>query len=389
MKIFIALTYYTPHISGLTVYAQRLAKALVIKGHQVKILTMQYDPNLPKNEVIDGVEIIRVPIIARISKGCIAPTIGFHATKLCLWADAVHLHMPQFDAAGIAFRSKMLNKPTILTYHCDLKMPSGLFNQFAGKIVSLINHITCNFADVVVTNTEDYAKNSSFLNKYIKKVKAIFPPIEILQTTSSDVDSFKKSKLSFKEDGDIIIAMVARFASEKGVEVLLKAFPIIEEKYPNAKIVFTGQWENVLGETDYINRCLPKIKELQERGKWHFLGVISDPELASLYKCIDILVAPSLNSTESFGLVQIEAMMNGVPVVASNLPGVRVPVELTGMGAIAEVGDSNDLAAKMIEVLNQRLMFKEQGRELIEKFSPAAIAEEYLKLFEGGYAKGS
>ena len=80
MKILTVLTYYRPHTSGLTIYAERLARAFAKRGHQVTVMTTQYDPSLPREETLDGVRIIRVPVAFRISKGVIAPTFGWVAT---------------------------------------------------------------------------------------------------------------------------------------------------------------------------------------------------------------------------------------------------------------------------------------------------------------------
>ena len=77
----------------------------------------------------NGVRILRAPVVMRISKGVVMPTIGFLATRLVVENDVVHLHLPQFDAAGIAVRGRLLKKPTVLTYHCDLKLPPGWFNK--------------------------------------------------------------------------------------------------------------------------------------------------------------------------------------------------------------------------------------------------------------------
>ena len=123
MKILTVLTYYRPHTSGLTIYAERLARAFVQRGHQVTVMTMQYDTSLPREENIDGVKIIRVPVIFRLSKGVIAPTFGWSATKLVADHDVVQLHLPQFDAPGVAFRGRLFGKPAVLTYHCDLHLP--------------------------------------------------------------------------------------------------------------------------------------------------------------------------------------------------------------------------------------------------------------------------
>jgi len=81
MKILVALTYYRPHVSGLTIYVERLARSLAARGHVVTVLTSQYDPKLPRRETLDGVHVIRMPVAARVSKGVIMPTIGWEATR--------------------------------------------------------------------------------------------------------------------------------------------------------------------------------------------------------------------------------------------------------------------------------------------------------------------
>ena len=95
-----------------------------------------------------------------------------------------------------------------------------------------------------------------------------------------------------------------------------------------------------------------------------------------------MITVPSLNSTEAFGLVQIEAMLNGVPSVPSALPGVRQPVLMHGMGCIAEVGDSTGLAGAILEVLNDARRFKGNPLEIARQYDPDTIAVEYEKLFE-------
>ncbi len=69
MKILFVLTYYRPHVSGLTIYVDRLARAMVERGHQVTVLTSQYQRDLQREEVVDGVRILRVPVLMRIA-GC-------------------------------------------------------------------------------------------------------------------------------------------------------------------------------------------------------------------------------------------------------------------------------------------------------------------------------
>ena len=176
--------------------------------------------------------------------------------------------------------------------------------------------------------------------------------------------------------------MAARLAAEKGVEVLLDALPRVIERFPAAKVLYAGQYENVLGEEAYYRKLMPAIRRLQAEGRWEFLGVLSPREMAAYYPNLDVLVVPSLNSTESFGLVQIEAMMNGVPVVASNLPGVRQPVKMTGMGEIAEIGDAASLADGLLRVLTHPERYQGDPAHIAQTFAPDMTAREYVRLFE-------
>ena len=95
---------------------------------------------------------------------------------------------------------------------------------------------------------------------------------------------------------------------------------------------------------------------------------------------MDCLVLPSTDNLETFGIVQAEAMLCGVPVVASNLPGVRVPITMTGMGEVASITDNNDLANKIIKVLKNRNKYIKNAKNL-ELFDYKKTVDEYEKVF--------
>ncbi len=177
MKILVALTYYRPHVSGLTIYVERLCRALARRGHTVTVLTAHYEPSLPFEEVIDGVRVIRAPVLARVSKGVLMPTLSFLATKYMWQNDVLSLHLPQLDASGIATRGKLFRKPSILTYHSDLLLPPSLINRLAITAVSTSNTVAANLCDLISAYTEDFAKHSPYLSKYLDKVRVISPPV--------------------------------------------------------------------------------------------------------------------------------------------------------------------------------------------------------------------
>jgi glycosyltransferase involved in cell wall biosynthesis len=380
MKILTVLTYYRPHTSGLTIYAERLARAFARRGHQVTVMTTQYDKSLPREEMMDGVRVVRVPVAVRISKGVLAPTFGLVATKLVWQHDVVQLHLPQFDAPGVAFRARLFGKPVVLTYHCDLNLPPGLFNRFVNLVVHFQNHMAGLLANYIVTYTQDYADHSPYLSRYKHKLTAFLPPVELPPAQPSAAEAFAAAHRT--RERRPVIGMAARFAAEKGVEVLLDALPRVLEKYPNAQVLFAGQYENVLGEQAYAERLMPRIRQYQAAGQWTFLGVLSPQEMTAFYPNLDVLVVPSLNSTEAFGLVQIEAMMHNVPCVASALPGVRRPVQMHNMGKVVPIGDSAALAEALLQIFAEREKYRCDTAALASLYDPDTVAQEYEKLFE-------
>lgn len=378
MKILEVLTYYRPWVSGLTIYVERLSRALVDQGHDVTVLTSQYDPNLPRYDVMAGVKIVRIPVALRVSKGVLMPDFGPMAWRLARGVDVLHLHLPQFDAPGLAWRGRLLRKPVVLTYHCDLQLPVGAFNRLVDQVVQLQNNTAGRLADAVVTYTRDYAIHSPYLSQFVdNKLAIIPPPIALAPADVQAVAAFREKHAL----GDRpIIGISARLAAEKGIEVLLKALPRVLEAFPDALVLHAGPYQGIIGEEAYAARLAPLFE--QYAAHYRLLGTLGGAELTAFYRNLDVLCICSLNSTESFGLVQIEAMRNGVPVAACNLPGVRQPVTMTGMGEVTEVGDETALAEAIIRILGNRDAYRRDASLISECFAPQQTAAEYVRLFE-------
>jgi glycosyltransferase involved in cell wall biosynthesis len=378
MRVLIALTYYRPHYSGLTIYTERLAKALAARGHQVTVLTSQFDRDLPREEIVDGVRVVRMPVLMRLSKGVIMPSIPLRAWKEIRQADVVNLHVPQLDAAPISMLARLLGRPVVLTYQCDLKLPGGFINWLANLGSDIANRISATMANVIVSTSWDYAENSRFLMRYRKKIQAISPPV-VLKPVQRDFIDQVRDKYGIQPE-DKVIGMVARLAAEKGVEYLVRALPRVLEKHPQSRVLYAGQHQDVMGEEAYAAMLAPLIEELGDR--WEFLGLIPDDELTAFFHLCDVLVLPSTNSTEAFGMVQVEAMTCGKPVVASDMPGVRQPVLQTGMGKLFRLMDSESLAQSLIEVLDAPQNFTGDVAEVTRNYSPEYTAGEYEKVFD-------
>ncbi|MCS7002084.1 MAG: glycosyltransferase family 4 protein [Dehalococcoidia bacterium] len=381
MRVLFALTYYRPHISGLTIYVQRLAEALAAHGDTVTVLTSRYDRQLPREEMLNGVRVVRAPVAFRVSKGVIMPTYPLVLARLARDHDAIIGNLPNTPIETIAMGvvTRMLTpRPLVMTYHCDVRLPPGRWNRLVDEAVFLSNLTAAAFADRLVAYTDDYANFSRVLRRFPGKRAVIPPPVVIPQPTPQQVMAFRHR---FGLAGKTAIGFVARFATEKGVEYAVEALPRIRAAIPNAVILFAGEYRQVIGEAAYWAKLEPALRANQ--GAWTFTGVLSptDPaELASFYAACAVTILPSINSTESFGLVQVESMLCGTPVIASDLPGVRVPVQTTGMGEIVPVKDAAALAEAVIRVARDRDRYVKPRHVIEQRFRLARTADEYRAL---------
>jgi glycosyltransferase involved in cell wall biosynthesis len=377
VKVLLVLTYYHPHVSGLTIYVKRLATALAKRGHQVTVLTSRYDRTLPSEEVIDGVRVVRAPVLLRISKGVIMPAFPLLAWRFIRQHDVVSIHLPQFEASLLGLLARLAGRPLVLTYHCDLQLPKGWFNRVVDGVVFVSNYVAGQLAQAAVAYTQDFAQHSHFLSRFLKKVRVIPPPVIMPLPDPGAVEAFRKVH---DLAGRPVVGMAARLATEKGVEVLIDAMPLLLQAFPRLKVLFAGQYQDVMGEEVYYHRLMPMIERLGPE-HWEFLGVLTQDQMPSFFAACDVLVVPSLNSTESFGLVQVEAMLCNTPSIASNLPGVRQPPLMTGMGEVAPIGDSEGLAEAIIRVVQRPDDYARPRRFIEDMFNLDRTVGGYERLF--------
>ena len=376
MRILIALTYFRPHVSGLTIYAERLARGLAQRGHAVTVLTSRFHPALPAREWVDGVEVIRVPVSAKISKGVVMPLFPVYAAYLIPRHDVVNAHMPQFEATLLALLARAYRKGVVLTYQCDLRLPRGVFNRMVQTLLRPLNDCAARLAHRIVATTDDYARHSPFLSRFIGKVVAIPPLIEMPlpdpAVTQQLVDRWHLN-------GRARVGFAARFAAEKGVEYLLQALPALLQEFPDLQLVFTGAYKDTVGEEQYLAHLSPLLQRYADR--LTFLDLLKPEEMPSFFSLCDVLAVTSLNCTEAFGLVQVEAMLSGTPVVASDLPGVREAVQRTGMGETVPPADPAALARALVRVIKQREAYVRSRAEIAATFDMSRSVRQYEDLF--------
>lgn len=374
MRILTVLTYYQPHVSGVTMYARRLIRRLAVRGLKVTVLTSQYRRDLPSRESIDGATIVRSPVMLRANKGVLMPLFPWQALRLVASHDVVHLHLPQIEASLVAIFARLLRRRVVVTYQCDIVLPSWRARLLFSWLISLSHWLTCFLADRIVAISDDYAAHSPLLKRFRHKVVSALPLIEVADPPTCDRSLRERYELG----GGPLVGFVGRFAEEKGIATLVDSVRHVQRELPNVKYVLAGLTDRVPGE-HIFERVQPKVEKLGST--WTHLGVLSDAELFELYEALDVLVLPSTNSTESFGLTQAEAMLAGTPVVASDLPGVREAVRITGMGLITPPGDEISLARAIVAVLREPERYVRPPHEVRDIFDATRTVDFYESLY--------
>jgi glycosyltransferase involved in cell wall biosynthesis len=375
IKLLTILTYYRPHWTGLTAHAVQVAEGLAARGVEVTVLTVRHSPELKRDEMINGVRVIRLQPVARFSRGMITPALLWAAPALIAQNDVVQIHTPLPEGPIIAPWCRLLRRPLLMTHHGDLVMPPGFVNQALQATGYYILLLTGMIANAVTSYSQDYARHSRLLHHFENKLSYIYPPVT---SPLPDVQAACEWRRDLGLDGKRLIGFAGRWVEEKGFDYLLQALPLVRKKIPDAHLVFAGE-QNVIYD-DFYKKCLPFLEPVKEH--LTHLGLIRDPQkMANFYALCDIFVQPS--RTDMFALTQVEAMLCGTPVVASDIPGARVVVRETGFGKLFPARDPKALAEAICDVVQNRKAYSTSREEVAQIFNWERSLDQYQALLEG------
>ncbi len=374
MNILVTLTYYYPHWTGLTAYAQRLAEGLVKRGHTITVLTSQFKPELKRSESYNGVNIVRLPTLARLSRGVIMPGFLGAVNRLAREHDVLQVHTPMLETNLVTRIGLLHGKKTVITHHGDLVMPNNPRDQLIERITTALMVQGEREAACITVHSCDYADHSKFLAPFRYKLECIYPPVEIPEANAAQVAAWR-AQLGLRDNP--LVGFAGRFVEEKGFDYLLQAIPLVRARIPNVKFLYAGEI-NVVYEHFY-----DKWKHLmeQERESIVVLGLLRDPQqLANFYAMCDVFALPS--RTDCFPSVQIEALLSGTPLVTTNIPGAREVVRVTGMGKLVTPRDPAAIAQGIVEVLQHRAAYWKPRAEIRKVFNTERTLDQYEKLFQ-------
>lgn len=343
MKIIHFTDTYYPIVNGVSFAVEQYARTMAELGHEVVIVTAACSIRSREEKIgnltIKRVRSIPFPIYPGF-QAAIPNTVSLYNFVKDFSPDIIHIHTPfVLGVLGTIF-GQIFKIPIVNTYHTLFSSttmylsPKRFFTRFhkdmkpdhsekrvLNQITWRLQMIFFNLSDLVIAPTHVIAEQ---LEKHGLKAK--------LKTLPSGLDT---KEFACKKDFSITkrIICLGRLGLEKSVDIVLKAFAQVLQHIPDAHLIIAGD-----GPARESLETLSK--ELRITQQVTFLGMVDHPQTPELYRSCDIFVSASTMETQ--GLVLLEAMLSGLPVVAA---AVNAPIDLVEPGQNGYLFDENDVAA--------------------------------------------
>ncbi len=383
MKICIATWEFPPRIvGGIARHCNGLAKALTHNDHEVHVVTLDF-PGAPNYEEIDGVKIYRTPTElghpnfltwALLFNHFMEKKIAGISRKVDF--DVIHVHDWLTAFAGISFKHQM-QKPLVVTIHgTEIGRAQGLHNPDSRTIDGIEWWTTYEANKIIVTSGSLKSEIQGHFNLPQEKIEIIPNGID-LEKYNASVDRVAVRSRYGVHPHEKLVLCIGRLVPQKGIEYLIRTVPRIAGRYPEARFIIVGEgW--LRGHLEYVARSTG------HQWKITFTGWIPDQELVALLNSADVLVVPSIY--EPFGIVALEGMAAGIPVVASDIGGLAEVVEHERTGILAYSKNPESIAWAVDRVLSDPSHSKwlvQNAQEMVQKtYSWEAIAKRTVEVYK-------
>ncbi|MCO1657905.1 glycosyltransferase family 4 protein [Pseudonocardia sp. S2-4] len=343
--------------------ARGLAEGMAARGRRVTVVTNRFDSSLPRREEINGVRVLRAPVIARLGRGVISPQFVRLARATIARAKVGALQLPMLEAGAIAAG---MRTPIVSTYHCDVTLPPGLVNAAQRVVVDASNRYAMHNSAIVAVTSEDYARNSRMWSAIEPGMAIVAPPCP----------PPPPGLPSYRETDGLHVGFLGRIVREKGLEYLVRGFRALPD--PDARLLIGGDFTHVAGGS-----VVQQVRAaIGDDPRVRLMGFVPEERIGDFYASLDVFTLPSVNAFEAFGIVQAVAMLAGVPVLSSDIPGVRQPVAQTGFGTVVPPADPAAIT-RALRGLHADPPDREAGRKAAHQaFSVSSVLDAYEVLLD-------
>ena len=370
LKILEVNKAYFPHIGGIETLVKQYSEELGQFDTQVRTLVCCDNRGGSIRERVNGVPVIRAANFGTYFSCPISTQFVKQFRRLSQKADVIHIHMP-FPLADFAMLLSGFKGKVVLSWHSDIVKQKKLLTLYKPLLKYLLNR-----ADMIFVATEGHIDGSDFLHEYREKCRILPYGITVEDYLNIDRKPILTEKLTDKDS--VKVFFTGRLVYYKGVDVLLKAFRLVN----GCELFIAGT-----GELEAELKAYAKEHNMED--KVHFLGFLPDDELKQAYADCDIFVLPSVAKSEAFGIVQLEAMVYGKPVINTLLPSGVPHVSIhKKTGLTVPPSDFESLSAAILALARNRELREEYGKNaadrLMENFNEKDIIRKlYEYLSEG------
>ncbi len=353
-KIAIVTPYFYPKIGGLENYALEMGRALRRDGNDIFVITSNHLNKKWQYEEIEGMKIYRMPRLFKISNTPVNPLWYLWVWRILRLErpDLINAHTPVPFIADVTERVRG-NIPLVLNYHNDL-VKSNLFADLLCRIsyIFMINK-TLRDADKIIATSQYYASQSSYLRPLISKIDFVPPGVDINRyKLNLDARYFKERFKDFRTV--LFVGQLDKTHRHKGLDDIIKAVAELRSSIKNIKLVVVGKGNNIDSYKKYA-------ASLGIENQVSFEGFVEDDVLPQYYAGADVLVLPSKDKSEGFGMVITEAAACGTPAVASRIGGIPAALIDGETGILVSPNNVLQLSAAMKKILDNGTFAKKLG----------------------------
>jgi glycosyltransferase involved in cell wall biosynthesis len=366
LKIMQVVVRFHPFIGGVEKYVEELSKASVAHGHKVTVVCAD-EPHTGSTD-FSGIKVIRLPYIAKVANTNITP--GLFPALLTADFDVIHTHIPTPWTADIAALISLLKrKPLCVTYHNDI-VGQGINGIVARLYNFVFLPLVLRRAKRIIVTQPKYVETSAYLRRHREKIIAI--PLGVSQGYADADDLDRNPSVIF------FLSVLDRYHDYKGLDVLLRAMAEVKLSHPKAKLLIGGGG-------DSVDKYRSLASELGIADNTEFLGRLSDEDLWVAYKSSGVFALPSLNRLEGFGIVALEALSCGTPVITTPVAGSSDFIQRHNAGLIIPPNDVSALAVSIRKLLDNpdeaRIMGERGALAVRDEFDWDSIAGRVVDVY--------
>lgn len=361
--------YYLPDNGGIESVTASLASGAASFGHEVSVVCFKKTPN-KSQDLIDGVYVFRAPISILLASQPIGFKYFFQSLSVAKNADLIHLHVPNMLGALCAlFISPKIK--LLVHWHSDV-----INKGFLGKILRPLESALLRRANFIVATSQVYADASKTLAPFRNKISVV--PIGILDKNHQGSGSSLTSQLHERVKNKRIVVSVGRLVPYKGFAVLVEA----AKHLPADSIVL------IVGVGPLQKALQDAVQKAGVADRVVLTGRLGDAELNAIFQRATLYCLPSINRAEAFGVVLLEAMSFGLPLVSSDIPGSGVPwVNQHGIsGFNFTLGDPIALAHACNKILGSEALRKKLAlgarQRFLSEFTEDVSINRMMELYD-------